>query len=120
MHASQEELYSGCKKFTKLAFNIHLVHLKCLGKWSNKIFYMLLDLLKEAFPETMTDLPSCHYEAKKLMNRLGIEYYMSTACPNDCTSHWGCDKKEPFVKHIKSLGGLSRKMIQPVIKKHSL
>ena len=65
---SQKELYSGCKKFSKLAFIIHLHHLKCLGKLSNKIFDTLWDLLKETFPKAMTNLTSSYYSADKLIN----------------------------------------------------
>ena len=86
---SQQELYPGCKNFSKLLFIIRLLHLKCLGKWSNKIFDMLLDLLREAFPEAMEKLPKSYYESEKLMKELGLGYEKYDACPNDCTLYWG-------------------------------
>ncbi|XP_071912427.1 uncharacterized protein [Coffea arabica] len=90
---SQQDLYSGCKNFPKLSFIIRLLHLKCLGKMSNKIFNMLVELLREAFPEAMTNLPSSYYEAEKLMNTLGLGYEKINACPNDCSLYWGSAKK---------------------------
>ncbi|XP_073130868.1 uncharacterized protein [Henckelia pumila] len=90
---SQKELYPGCKKFSKLAFIIRLLHLKCLGKMTNKIFDMLLDLLREAFSNAMNDLPKSYYEAEKLMRQLGLGYEKIDACPNDCTLYWGLDKE---------------------------
>lgn len=61
---SNRELYSGCKRFSKLSFMIWLLHLNCLGRFSNKDFDMLLDLLKEAFPDAMDGLPKSYYEAE--------------------------------------------------------
>ncbi|XP_027157024.1 uncharacterized protein LOC113758302 [Coffea eugenioides] len=90
---SQQDLYSGCKNFSKLSFIIRLLHLKCLGKMSNKIFNMLVELLREAFPEAMTNLPSSYYEAEKLMNTLGLGYEKIDACPNDCSLYWGSAEK---------------------------
>ena len=43
---AEKELYPGCTKFTKLAFVIRLIHIKCLNGWRNKSFMMLLELLK--------------------------------------------------------------------------
>ncbi|XP_027109172.2 uncharacterized protein [Coffea arabica] len=90
---SQQDLYSGCKNFLKLSFIIRLLHLKCLGKMSNKIFNTLVELLREAFPKAMTNLPSSYYEAEKLMNTLGLGYEKIDACPNDCSLYWGSAEK---------------------------
>ncbi|XP_073309702.1 uncharacterized protein [Primulina huaijiensis] len=95
---SQKELYSGCKKFSKLSFIIRLLHLKCLGKITNKIFNMLLDLLREAFPNAMKDLPKSYYEAEKLMKQLGLGYEKIDACPNDCTLYWRLDEERDRCK----------------------
>ncbi|KAG6538774.1 hypothetical protein ZIOFF_003902 [Zingiber officinale] len=95
---SQKELYLGCKKFSKLAFIIRFLHLKCLGKMTNKVFNMLLDLLREAFPNAMKDLPKSYYEAKKLMKQIGLGYEKIDACPNDCTLYWGLDKERVLCK----------------------
>ena len=61
---AEKELYPGCTKFTKLAFVIRLIHIKCLNGWSNKSFTMLLELLKEVLPEC-DNFPGNFYEAKK-------------------------------------------------------
>ena len=49
--ASNEPLYEGCTSFSKLSFILHLFHLKCLFKWPDKSFSMLIDLLLDAFPQ---------------------------------------------------------------------
>ena len=65
LREAEQKLYLGCKKFTKLSFMIiRLFHMKCLNGWNNKSFTMLLELLKETFPESET-LPNNYYEAKK-------------------------------------------------------
>lgn len=87
--ASQQKLYEGCDKFTKLSFIIRLLHLKCLGRLNNKVFDMLLDLLREAFPDAMVGLPKSYYEAEKLLKDLGLGYEKIDACPNNCTLYWG-------------------------------
>ena len=68
---AEKELYSGCTKFTKLAFVIRLIHIKCLNGWSNKSFTMLLELLKEVLPEC-DNFPGNFYEGKKYSVILGL------------------------------------------------
>ncbi|KAL3537832.1 hypothetical protein ACH5RR_001198 [Cinchona calisaya] len=63
---SRQELWLGRKNFSKLPLLVRLLHLKCLGKISDKIFTILLDLLREAFPEGVK-LPKYDYEAKKVI-----------------------------------------------------
>ena len=55
-------------------------------------FDILLNLLREAFPNAMDDLPKSYYEAEKLMKQLGLGYEKFDACPNDCTLFWRLDK----------------------------
>ena len=47
---ADQELYPGCKNFSKISFLLHLFHLKCMNGWSGKSFTMLLQLLNDAFP----------------------------------------------------------------------
>ena len=86
--ASNETLYEGCTSFSKLAFILHLFHLKCMVKWPDKFFSMLIDLLHYALPQ-IQNFPSSHYQAKKLIMDLGIGYEKIHACPNDCILYWG-------------------------------
>ncbi|XP_029128474.1 uncharacterized protein LOC114916287 [Cajanus cajan] len=79
----EQDLYPGCKKFTKLSFLVHLYHLKCLNGWSDKSFSMLLELLNDALPEENT-LPKSFYDTKKIISGLGLGYEKIHACPNDC------------------------------------
>lgn len=84
---AQQVLYPGCTKFSKLSFLIKLLHLKCRHGWSNKSFSMLLQLLKDAFPEGET-MPSSYYEARKIIQDLGLHYEKIDACPNNCILFW--------------------------------
>ena len=67
----KKELYPDCTKFKKLAFVIRLIHIKCLNGWSNKLFTMLLELLKEVLHEG-DNFPRNFYEAKKYFVILGL------------------------------------------------
>lgn len=51
MKDADEELYPGCKKFSKLSFLLHLYRIKRLFNWTNESFNALLGLLKDALPE---------------------------------------------------------------------
>lgn len=57
-----------------------------LGGWSDKSFNLLLDLLKEAYPES-TIAKNCS-EAKKLVKCMGLGYVKIDACENDCILFW--------------------------------
>ncbi|CAA7025821.1 unnamed protein product [Microthlaspi erraticum] len=58
-----QELYTGCTKFTKLSFLLKLYHIKCMCGISDKGISMVLDLLKEAF--THAKLPDSFNGMKK-------------------------------------------------------
>lgn len=77
------ELYPSCEKFSKLSLIVVLMHLKILSRWSNKSFSMLLEVLKKALPDGET-LPCLYYEAKKIIQDLGLDYEKIHACVNDC------------------------------------
>ncbi|XP_060674878.1 uncharacterized protein LOC132804486 [Ziziphus jujuba] len=83
----ESELYPGCTKFSALTFLVRLMHIKALNHWSNKSFSMLLELLKEAFPEG-TKLPKSYYKAKCTLHALGLGYEMIHACKWDCALFW--------------------------------
>ncbi|XP_071679853.1 uncharacterized protein [Lolium perenne] len=83
---SRQELYPGCKNFSKLRFLVRLLHTKMLGGWSDKSFNLLLDLLKEAYPESA--IPKNYNEAKKLVKCMGLGYVSIHACENDCILFW--------------------------------
>nr|QIA97906.1 hypothetical protein AP_R.00g000060-v1.0.a3 [Amaranthus palmeri] len=86
--SSTEPLYEGCTSFSKLSFILHLFHLKCMFKWPDKSFSMLINLLLDAFPQIKI-FPSSYYQAKKLIMDLGLGYEKIHACPNNCTLYWG-------------------------------
>jgi len=58
-----KELYPGCK-YSKLCFIVRLLHIKFVGRWSNKSVDMLLELLKDVLPEE-SSLPKNFNAAKK-------------------------------------------------------
>ncbi|KAG8378235.1 hypothetical protein BUALT_Bualt08G0116600 [Buddleja alternifolia] len=79
---AKRELCLGCKK-SLLSVIVKLLHIKVMGKWSNKSFNMLLEFLKEILLEGET-LPSSLYGAKKILNEMGLGYKEIEACKNDC------------------------------------
>ncbi|XP_049358859.1 uncharacterized protein LOC125823536 [Solanum verrucosum] len=83
MKEANEELYPGCKKFSKLSFLLHIYRTKCMFKWSNESFDSLLGLLKDVLPEG-EKLPPSFYETKNIVEGLGLKYEKIHACPNDC------------------------------------
>ena len=82
MDEANRPLYQGYQKYSKLSFLIKLYHIKCLCGITNKGMSMLLELLQDAFPNA--EIPTTFYEAKKIINRLGLNYQKIDACPNDC------------------------------------
>ncbi|KAK6773958.1 hypothetical protein RDI58_029197 [Solanum bulbocastanum] len=59
----KQELYPGCKSFSKLNFTIRLHLFKWIHKLSNVAFSNLLDLIKEAFP--FAQILESFYKEKK-------------------------------------------------------
>ncbi|KAI9120733.1 hypothetical protein K1719_007766 [Acacia pycnantha] len=57
---------------------------------------MFLELLRDAFPDA--DIPPSFYEAKKIINRLGLNYQKIDACPNDCMLYWEEDDRRETCK----------------------
>jgi len=76
-------LYLGCTSFTQLSAVLGLVILKARFGWSDKSFTDLLVLLKTMLPKDNM-LPKSHYEAKKILCPVVMEYQKIHACPNDC------------------------------------
>ncbi|GJY13288.1 tetratricopeptide-like helical domain, DYW domain protein [Tanacetum coccineum] len=88
----EKELYPG-SKYSNLSFTLRLYHIKCMGGISNKIFSMILELIKDASPH-LSSLPSSNNEAKKLTHDLGLGYKKIDACPNDCMLYLGKRKSQ--------------------------
>ncbi|KAI9117102.1 hypothetical protein K1719_012101 [Acacia pycnantha] len=96
MDESDRPLYQGCQKYSKLSFLIKLYHIKCMCGITDKAMSMFLELLRDAFLDA--DIPSSFYEAKKIINRLGLNYQKIDACPNDCMLYWGEDNRRETCK----------------------
>lgn len=117
---AQRELYPGCKKFSALSFILKLMHVKVLGRWSNKSFNILLKMLKDSHPEGAT-IPESHYEAKKMLRELGLGYESIHACKNDCALFWKENEKldkcpECNELRYKSNDGKRKKVPQKVLR----
>ena len=87
----KEELYPGCKNFSKLSFTIRLYLFKCIHKLTDVAFSDLLDLIREAFP--FAQIPDSFYKAKKVIKDLGLHYEKIHACTNDCILFWNDNAK---------------------------
>nr|XP_043611981.1 uncharacterized protein LOC122583665 [Erigeron canadensis] len=81
-----QDLYPGCKNFSKLSCIIRLFLYKTLHGLSNVAFNDLLQLLKEIIPEAK--LPPNFTQARKIIRDLGLDYKKIDACPNDCMFYW--------------------------------
>ncbi|XP_057744996.1 uncharacterized protein LOC130962854 [Arachis stenosperma] len=79
---ASQELYPGCKGFTRLSFTIRLYLLKCLHGLSNASFTSLLKLLKKAMP--YLNIPISFDKTKNMVKNLGLDYQNIDACRNDC------------------------------------
>nr|XP_009791260.1 PREDICTED: uncharacterized protein LOC104238559 [Nicotiana sylvestris]XP_009791261.1 PREDICTED: uncharacterized protein LOC104238560 [Nicotiana sylvestris] len=90
-------LYEGSKIF-KLSTVIKLLHIKSIGRWSNESFTMLLKILKEDLLPDESNLPASYYEAKKIIQDLGLSYMKIDACKNDCMLYWKDDELLQFCK----------------------
>ena len=78
-----KDLYPGCDAFSSLSFILHLYHIKCLCGWTEKSFTLLIELLIRAFPKGVS-LPKSFYEAKKIIQVLGLNYEKLHSCIHDC------------------------------------
>ncbi|XP_048502675.1 uncharacterized protein LOC109135778 [Beta vulgaris subsp. vulgaris] len=83
MKDAQEEIYPGCKTFSRLEFIVTLLQLKVSGRWSDKSFNGLLNALHKAFNYDVS-FPKSSYEAKKYTKDLGLNYVKIHACVNHC------------------------------------
>lgn len=63
------------------------MHIKLLNHWSNKSFGMLLQLLKDVFPQS-TNIPNSYYDAKRMLQQLDLGYEPIYACRYDCVLFW--------------------------------
>ena len=70
---SKMPLHLGCTSFTQLITVLGLVNLKARFRWSEKSFTNLLVLLKTMLPKDNM-LPKSHYETKKILCPVGMEY----------------------------------------------
>ena len=87
LRANEQKLFLDCK-YSKLSFIVKLLHIKCLSGWTNKSFTLLLQLLNDALSKFIVELPNSLYEAKKMIQDLGLDYVKIDACENNCMLYW--------------------------------
>jgi len=66
-----------------LSATLRLFNIKAKKWWTDRSFTELLELLHVMLPEGNT-LLTRHYEAKKILCPMGMEYRKIHVCPNDC------------------------------------
>ncbi|XP_057999327.1 uncharacterized protein LOC131178387 [Hevea brasiliensis] len=93
----EQPLYQGSKS-SKLSCLVKLLHIKSLGRWSNESFTMLLQLLKDELLPQGSNLPQSYYDAKKVIQDLGLSYKKIDACVNNCMLYWKEDERLDFCK----------------------
>lgn len=93
---AEQPLYEGCTKFSKLSFLVKLYHIKSLCGVSDKAMSMIIELLHDAFEHA--SIPASSYEAKKVIQKLSLDYTKIHACPNDCMLYWGEDEDKEECK----------------------
>jgi len=96
----KEPLYQNSKA-SKLSSLIKLLHIKIMGRWSNESFTILLKILKEELLPDGANLPKSYYEAKKIIQDLGLSYKKIDACTNDCMLYW---KEDSLLDSCKVCG----------------
>ncbi|KAL0289226.1 UNVERIFIED_CONTAM: hypothetical protein Sradi_7077100 [Sesamum radiatum] len=89
---AETDLFPGCKKQTKLSFISGLLHLKVLCRWCNHLVNLLLELLRDTFPDNV-NLHANYYETNKIIAELGFSCEVIDACPNNCILFRGKDGK---------------------------
>ena len=80
---SHQDLYKGCKNYSKFSFIVTILHVKTTSGWSNKSFDLILDVFRKALP-TPSFVPKNCYEAKTYIRDLGFRREKIHACANDC------------------------------------
>jgi hypothetical protein len=70
MDVAKRELHEGCTTYTRLAFNMKLLHIKTYKKVTNKAFDLFLSLLCAALP--WVDFPKTYADAKSVLSEVGL------------------------------------------------
>nr|XP_043615861.1 uncharacterized protein LOC122587759 [Erigeron canadensis] len=87
------ELYPDCDSMSSLDFVAKISHMKAINHWTDSSFDQLLEFFKFVLPKE-NKVPKSQYEAKKLMNKVGLGYQSIHACKNDCCLFWKHNEKE--------------------------
>jgi hypothetical protein len=79
----EKELYTGCKKATKISFIVRLFQIKCMFGLSNSALEAILHLFSLSLPEGHC-IPDTLDKGRKVVHDLGLDYQKIDACVNDC------------------------------------
>ena len=84
----EEDLFPGCKEFSRLSFIVEMMHAKKETNMSVRAFNWILGLFRRAIGDTEGKLPKSHDDCKKLRDGLGFSYDKIHACVNDYVLFW--------------------------------
>ncbi|XP_004309469.1 PREDICTED: uncharacterized protein LOC101306777 [Fragaria vesca subsp. vesca] len=93
LEEAQTPVYEGCSE-TVLSSLMEHMSLKKKHRTSNEHFDDYSSFIKRLLPPA-NKLPSSHYNAKKILNDLGLGYVKIEACKNNCVLFYG-DYKDAF------------------------
>ncbi|XP_020263246.1 uncharacterized protein LOC109839229 [Asparagus officinalis] len=99
MNDARRPIYENAK-YSTMSWFVQLFQIKCLNKWGNKSFTMLLKFLKGSIP-LGNNVRDSWYEAQKIMSNLGLNCEKIHACPNDCVLYW---KENSYKKECPTCG----------------
>jgi len=89
LKATEEPLWDGCTKQTKLSA-VQLLNMKSTLNLTQITFNKFIDFTKSCMPND-ENLVSHFYDAKKFMRPLGLGYEKYDVCPNYCMLSYGAD-----------------------------
>ncbi|MCO5614259.1 hypothetical protein L7F22_068539 [Adiantum nelumboides] len=83
-----QQIYKG-SKLSRLSASLLILNLQNRYAWSNASVLALSKLLSQKFLPPTIVFPKSRDEAKKMISKLGLDYDMIHACPNDCVLYRG-------------------------------
>jgi len=74
---------------------------------------MIIDLLHDSFKHA--SIPSSNYEAKKLLNKLGLHYNKTHVCLNDYMLYWGENGGQKECKKMQEIWDESKMVMELLV-----
>ena len=112
LHASDEPLYSGCTRHSKLSAVSRMLHLKSEQNMPDIHFNSWAGLINELLPDEGNKVPENFYRTKQFIDALGLPVEKIHVCINGCMLFWGDDEEAmecKFCNHPRFKVGNSKK-----------